>query len=181
MSLSEQQRGVLKGIVAAAAVTAVALAGVVWWRPDFLVPGEAISARLGFVLRTDLAIAAVLAFTIGSLARHRFFTPADIDGARDHGGMVAGTPRAKVLESILQNTLEQAVLAVLVHLIWAATMPAAWLPAIAAAATLFLVGRILFWRGYDRGAAARALGFGLTFYPTVLMLVILLLFVALSM
>ncbi len=54
MSLSEQQRGVLKGIVAAAAVTAVALAGVVWWRPDFLVPGVDIGARLGFVLAADL-------------------------------------------------------------------------------------------------------------------------------
>ncbi len=167
MSLSEQQRGVLKGIVAAAAVTAVALAGVVWWRPDFLVPAEAIGARLRFVLAADLSIAAVLAVTIGSLARHRFFTPADIDGARDHGGLAAGTPRAKVLQSILQNTLEQTVLAVLVHLIWATTMPADWLPAIAAATTLFVVGRILFWRGYERGAAARAMGFGLTFYPTI--------------
>ena len=177
MSLSEQQRGVLKGIVAAAAVTAVALAGVVWWRPDFLVPGVDIGTRLGFVLAADLGIAAVLAVTIGSLARHRFFTPADIDV----GGMVAGTPRAKVMQSILQNTLEQAVLAVLVHLIWAVTMPGDWLPAIPVATMLFVVGRVLFWRGYERGAAARAMGFGLTFYPTVLMLVILLLFVAFTM
>ena len=85
-----------------------------------------------------------------------------------------------MLQSILQNTLEQAVLAVLVHLIWAVTMPGDWLPAIPAATTLFVVGRMLFWRGYERGAAARAMGFGLTFYPTVLMLAILLLFAALT-
>jgi len=38
------------------------------------------------------------------------------------------------------------------------------------AAILFVFGRILFWRGYARGAPARALGFALTFYPTLAML-----------
>jgi hypothetical protein len=33
----------------------------------------------------------------------------------------------------------------------------------------FFVGRGLFLRGYALGAGARAVGFGLTFYPTVLM------------
>ena len=42
----------------------------------------------------------------------------------------------------------------------------------AAAALLFLIGRILFSRGYERGASARAVGFGLTFYPSVLMLAV---------
>jgi uncharacterized membrane protein YecN with MAPEG domain len=37
---------------------------------------------------------------------------------------------------------------------------------------LFFLGRVLFWQGYVRGAPARALGFALTFYPTVAMLVV---------
>ena len=49
-------------------------------------------------------------------------------------------------------------------------MPHGWLASIPAAAILFLIGRILFSRGYERGAAARAIGFGLTFYPSVLMI-----------
>ena len=34
-------------------------------------------------------------------------------------------------------------------------------------AAMFGAGRLLFWWGYVRGAAARAFGFALTFYPSV--------------
>ncbi len=44
------------------------------------------------------------------------------------------------------------------------------LGSIAIAALLFVAGRILFTRGYTRGAAGRAMGFGLTAYPTFGML-----------
>jgi hypothetical protein len=40
-----------------------------------------------------------------------------------------------------------------------------------AAAILFLIGRILFFLGYAEGAASRAFGFALTFYPTLMLLV----------
>ncbi len=43
------------------------------------------------------------------------------------------------------------------------------------AAVLFAVGRVLFWRGYARGAPGRAMGFGLTFYPSVALLALLVL------
>ncbi len=61
-------------------------------------------------------------------------------------------------------------LASLAYCIWAVAMPHAWLASIPAAAALFVLGRFLFSRGYAQGAAARAIGFALTFYPTVLML-----------
>ena len=105
---------------------------------------------------------------IGLLARHRFFTPEDIDG----GGLTKGTPQAQVLQSTLQNTLEQTVLGLSTHIVWAVTMPPSWQTAVAAAAILFFVGRVLFWRGYVHGASARALGFALTFYPSVGMLIL---------
>jgi len=38
---------------------------------------------------------------------------------------------------------------------------------------MFLVGRLFFFAGYANGAPARAYGFGLTFYPTVLLLLLL--------
>ncbi len=38
---------------------------------------------------------------------------------------------------------------------------------------LFSLAGWLFWSGYTQSAEARALGFGLTFYPSVLMLLIL--------
>jgi hypothetical protein len=62
-------------------------------------------------------------------------------------------------------------LAVAAYMIWAAAMPHAWLRAVPIAASLFAVGRILFAIGYERGAPGRAMGFGLTAYPTFAMLV----------
>jgi len=38
-------------------------------------------------------------------------------------------------------------------------------------AALLVVGRIQFFRGYASGAPSRAAGFGLTFYPTVALLI----------
>ena len=38
------------------------------------------------------------------------------------------------------------------------------------AAALFIAGRILFTRGYSKGAGGRAMGFGLTMYGTAGML-----------
>jgi uncharacterized membrane protein YecN with MAPEG domain len=104
------------------------------------------------------------------LARHRFFSPEDIDG----GGLSAGGPRARVLQATLQNTLEQVVIAALVHMSWAATMPLRWTASLPVAALGFVIGRILFWRGYERGAPGRALGFALTFYPSVVMTLVML-------
>ena len=134
----------------------------------FLPDDKRAASAIAHALKWDVLLVLWLAASIASLARHRFLTPADIDG----GGLSDGTPTAKVLQSVLQNTLEQVVLALSVHLIWAATMPWGWQAAIPAAAILFFLGRALFWRGYARGAPARALGFALTFYPSVAMLAV---------
>jgi len=61
-------------------------------------------------------------------------------------------------------------LAVAAYAIWAVVMPYSWLRSIVIAALLFVTGRVLFARGYRRGAPERALGFGLTAYPTFGML-----------
>ena len=168
MPLTETQRGVARGIVAGATITVAALALAVLMLPESVLPADDVANRLSFALKWDALLALCLLLSIGRLARHRFFTPDDIDG----GGLSSGTSQAHVLQATLQNTLEQVALGVVTHLIWAVTMPQAWQAAIPAAATLFVVGRILFIRGYDGGAPARALGFALTFYPTVVMLLI---------
>lgn len=167
--LTEKQRGVLRGMLLGVVVTLLALALAIVAAPGVLLPGDNDAASaIAHALRWDILLVLWLAANIAMLARHRFFTPADIDG----GGLSDGTSTARILQSILQNTLEQVVLALSVHLVWAATMPWRWQAAIPAAAMLFFLGRVLFWRGYARGAPARALGFALTFYPTVAMLVV---------
>jgi hypothetical protein len=73
---------------------------------------------------------------------------------------------------VIRFGLEQVVLASLAYLIWVVVVPHAWLASRPAAAALFLIGRLWFFRGYERGAAARAVGFALTFYPSVLLLAV---------
>jgi len=73
----------------------------------------------------------------------------------------------------LQNTLEQSCLAVPVYIATAIVAPATVLSVVPAAAAMFFVGRLLFFAGYANGAPSRAYGFALTFYPTVLLLLLL--------
>ena len=168
--LTAKQQGVLRGMIAGLVATLVALGLAIIAPPAALIPQQGYPATLVHALKWDVLLVVCLAVNIGLLARHRFFTPDDIDG----GGLTRGTSQAQVLQSTLQNTLEQAVLGLAVHIIWAALMPQAWQAAVPVAAMLFFGGRVLFWRGYARGAPARALGFALTFYPSVAMLLIIL-------
>jgi len=126
-----------------------------------------LSLRLKLAALAGLAPAAVLLLCIARLAKHRFTTPQDIHGS----ALTEGTERAKLLQALLQNTLEQTVLAFPVYLAASLVFPARFLPMVAAAAALFVVGRIQFFRGYARGAPSRAAGFGLTFYPSVALLI----------
>ena len=167
MTLSPKQHGVVRGMTVGAILTVVAIVGTAAWHPGALLPDDNTVARLGFALKWAVLPGLCLMVSIGRLARHRFFTPEDIDG----GGLSPGTENARVLQAVLQNTLEQSVLASLAYLIWVVTVPHAWLASLPAAAILFLIGRILFVRGYRHGAPARSLGFAMTFYPSVVLLV----------
>ncbi len=167
MALTVKQRGVLKGIVVGAAITVVVITSAMSAGPMLLSPEAAAGERLAFALSADAFIALWLGISVGLLARHRFFTPEDIDGS----GLTQGSETANVLQATLQNTLEQTVLAVLVHLAWSILMPVSSLSTIPAAVILFWCGRVLFVRGYRGGAPSRAVGFALTYYPSVLMLV----------
>jgi uncharacterized membrane protein YecN with MAPEG domain len=133
---------------------------------------SALVGRLQLLALSALVPTATLAVSIARLAAHRFRTPQDFDGS----GLTSGTDRAKLLQALLQNTLEQVVLALPVYAAWGMLAPARLLPVMCVAAVLFLFGRVLFFRGYAGGASSRALGFALTFYPTVVLLVSALIF-----
>jgi len=108
--------------------------------------------------------------SIGRLAKFRFFSPEDIDGS----GLTSATNEATVLQSLLQNTLEQLVIAFGVYTAWCLLMPTAWLSAVPLCSLLFAIGRGCFFIGYSHGAPARAFGFALTFYSTVILFLVLL-------
>lgn len=165
MALTRKQIGVLRGMLIASAISVSAIVSGPILSPDLLTPGDDLQSRLAFVWGWDLLIVFWLLATVGTLARRRFFSPEDIDG----GASSAGSDGARVHQAIVQNTLEQVVLAVIVHTVCAVFFPIGWMSAIPIAVILFAIGRALFWRGYYGGAPARAVGFGLTFYPTLLL------------
>jgi hypothetical protein len=166
MPLTDKQKGVVRKVIPAAVLTVVGLCGVSLLLPLDMLPLDEPGARIAWALKWALLPVLVLMVAIMRVANHRFYTPADIDGS----GLTDGTPEVRVLRAVVQNTLEQALLAVAAYAIWAVVMPYSWLRLIPIAALLFVAGRVLFARGYARGAPGRATGFGLTAYPTFGML-----------
>ena len=165
--LTEKQAGVLKGMVPGGLIAIAIIFIGASTNPFSIDPSLSEINRLGIAIQSLILLVIFLAVSVGRLAKHRFFTPEDIDG----GGLSEGTDRAKILQSLLQNTLEQFCLAAPVYLAWAFVMPARWISVVPLVAITFAIGRILFFVGYEKGAASRAIGFAMTFYPSVVMLV----------
>lgn len=166
MDLNDKQRGVIRGVIPAAVLTIVGLGGVSLLLPVSLLPVDEPGARLAWALQWAIFPVLALIVAVGRVGNFRFSSPQDIDGS----GLTSATLQIQILRAVLQNTLEQAALAIATYLIWASSLPLRWLRAIPVAALLFVTGRILFTLGYERGAPGRAMGFGLTMYPTAIML-----------
>lgn len=150
------------GVAAGMAVGLAATAAIFLW-PDLPpVPADP-EGRLSLWFGLGAAAALWLLVAIARLAAHRFFTPADIDG----GGLAAATARATLLQALIQNTLEQIVLALPAWGAWLWLAPPAAGGRVLLCGAAFALGRALFFAGYPLGAAWRAPGFTLTFYPTV--------------
>jgi hypothetical protein len=156
----------VRGVIPAGLITLASLAGISLLIPASMLPVDEPGARLAWVAPWLLLPVLTLMISVMRVANHRFDTPEDIDGS----GLTIGTPRIQILRAILQNTLEQTVMAAVTYLIWAVVMPHYWLRVIPVAALLFAVGRALFTIGYAQGAGGRAMGFGLTMYPNAGML-----------
>src|SRR5919106_141472 len=167
MELTDKQKGVVRGVIPAAALSAVGLCGAPLLLPVSPLPPDEPGARMAWAVQWALLPVLTLMVAVARVGNHRFYTPEDIDGS----GLTSGMPQVQVLRAVLENTLEQTVLAIAAYVLWAIVMPRSWLWSIAMAALFFAAGRLLFARGYIRGAAGRAMGFGLTAYPTFGMLV----------
>jgi hypothetical protein len=168
--MSATQRGVLAGMAGGFVVAVV----LTWWCVAGS-PGLVLTAH-GFNLKQRLVMAAAasmgpalsLAVAIGVVANRRFFSASDIDGA----GLSAESTAVRIPRAVLANTLEQAALAVPIYTALALALPASQLAFPLLLSAVFVIGRILFAVGYARGAAARGLGFTLTFYPSVAGLIV---------
>lgn len=106
-----------------------------------------------------------LIFTILNMSLERFYSYYDIDGSLNEI-----SKNGRIKQSILQNTLEQIVLLIIVYLLVIIYFPDDRLILIPISSILFFIGRILFFIGYNYGATGRAVGFVLTFLPTILLI-----------
>ena len=159
-----EQKQVAAGM-AAAALIAIAAIGITLWQGGG--GAQPVGERLAAALRLELFVIVWLLASIGNVARLRFFSAQDIAGS----ATTTASQTVRQGNAILQNTLEQVVLAVAVHLALAATLPRPE-ALITALVVLFGAGRLFFWLGYARGAAGRAFGFALTFYPSAFSLIV---------
>lgn len=149
--LNAKQRNIAAGMAAALLVTA----GLLLW-PGSGDPGQALPATFRALVSPAVAIAAGIAF----VARARFFDPRAIDGD-------SGSVTIDLGNRYLGNTVEQAALAAMTWLAFAAAVPARAAFLVPVLAVVFLVARVLFAVGYAFAPQARAFGFALTFYPTL--------------
>ena len=129
MALTAKQKGVVRNVIPAAILTVVGLGGVTLLLPMSMLPVDEAGARIAWALKWALLPVLTLMISIMRVANYRFSSPEDIDGS----GLTDGTPQVRVLRAVLQNTLEQTILAVAAYAIWAAVMPYAWLRVIAVA------------------------------------------------
>ncbi|WP_315762390.1 MAPEG family protein [Sphingomonas sp. Y38-1Y] len=157
----ERQRGVARGIGAALILSTVVL-GASWW----LASPAPLESRLS-ALATLLAVLGLCTgVAVGRVATLRFGSATDFDAAR----VGTESPATAQARAILINTAEQALIAALAGTALTLLSDRA-VPVLAAMTGLFTAGRVLFWTGYARGAEQRALGFAVTFYPSMLVLV----------
>lgn len=121
---------------------------------------------------TTLLLALILptcsyVFGIGRIASLRFF-----DESVSNPLFAGENLQLNVLKQYLSNTHEQLFLALIVYALLAWSLPLAHTYLTLLLSCCFVLGRILFVRGYKDGAAGRSLGFALTFYSNVIGLVI---------
>src|SRR5262245_14618457 len=122
--MDQTQIGVARGMASAMATVlvvftvAIALISPAWSL------GPDLTFRITLASWTLLSPASMLFVCIARLAKHRFFAPEDIHGS----ALTTGTDRAKLLQSLLQNTLEQACLAAPVYVAGSIVAPASMLP-----------------------------------------------------
>lgn len=165
VSLSTDQRGIVRAAVLGLAFSAAMLtAGYRWLPPELLGLDQTmdVGEQIAFALKADLLIFIWLAGCMRSVSKGRFHSPADIRGSAF--GMPS--PAIAVRSAVLQNSLEQTVLAIGGHLILAAVLRGPELVLIPLLVLLYLIGRVTFAAGYAKGPAGRAFGMVVTAAPT---------------
>jgi predicted secreted protein len=164
VDMEAEERAIRRDTTIATVVTLAGFGAAFWIGPSLVDLPVDVADRLAFAATTFAVPAFVLLVAILMVSTTRRFSPEDI------GGQAAGPPseRLAIKAAFLQNTLEQTVLAAGFYFALAAVAGWAWLALLPVAAGLFVIGRVLFYLGYSRGAQGRSLGMALTMMPAAL-------------
>lgn len=162
-SLQEEQKGVLRH-----SLFAVCFCGLMLWAGYVLIPhwfdlSAARDSRMGLALSASFFVLLWVLFAVILVSTGPFFSKEDVRGS----AYAPPSSAIAVKSAFLQNTLEQAVLAVGVYVVLANRLPARGLALIPTAAVLFAIGRATFLLGYVGGARGRSFGMATTMLPTL--------------
>ena len=164
LDLKSEQRKIYRGIAAAFLVCIVFLPGVHVLLPDFIdFPGDDLRSQLTFWACAALFVVAWVMIGIGMVSHGRRHSAQDIRGS----AYAPPSPRIAVRVAFLENTLEQAVVAVLVHFALILLFGTQAMAFVAGSVVLFGLGRVAFLVGYPKGAGARSFGMVVTVLPTL--------------
>jgi hypothetical protein len=147
-------------------VCAIVLTSAYLWPGAWMPLPEAVADRIGFALRADAFVILWVLIAIQRVSSGRYNSPVD------NRGSAYGPPSPALALKIafLQNTLEQAFVAIGAHLALSAATGGAVLALIPASVLLFAVGRAAFLIGYPHGAGGRAFGIVMTMVPSYVLL-----------
>ncbi|PZU71813.1 MAPEG family protein [Brevundimonas sp.] len=164
--MSAEQRAIAVRSALAIAVTAAAIAAAWLWLPPAVLgaaPDMATADRLAYALKAELPVFLWLGGCLRTVAGIRFRSDADRPGS----AYAAPSARLAVPAAVLQNSLEQTVLAVGAHLVLATMLRGEQMILLPVLVALYLAGRVFFALGYAKGAGARAFGMALTGASTI--------------
>lgn len=159
---SQQRMTAMRGGLAFA-ISAAALVGSAIWLPGLVsFPVGSVESLL-FACKVNLVPGIILMIAIRIVSRIRFRSPPDSRGS----AYAPPSEKLSIPAAFLQNTLEQSVLFALATFGLATVARPSALAYMAAAAALFVIGRVAFWFGYAQGAGGRAFGMVMTMTPAI--------------
>lgn len=169
IDLGEEQRRISRGAAAAFAWSVLAFVAAHLLIPRFVdLQSVDLRIQLNWWAGSCLVLAVWVMAGVGMVSTRRRRSEADIRGS----AFAPPSPAIAVPAAFLQNTLEQAFIAVFTQLALVLVFDGAALPLLVASAVLFSVGRARFLAGYPHGAGARSFGMALTAMPSLFSLVL---------
>lgn len=163
VDLRREQRLIVQRAALSFVFCGVLLTGACILLPALISFPREVGSRIAFALRIDVVIALWVVLAVRLVSRIRFYSNEDSAGS----AFGAPSPKLAVRAAFLQNTLEQAFIAIVSHLALATVSGDAALAYVTGAVVLFCIGRLCFLLTYRYGAGARAFGMVTTVLPTL--------------